>query len=272
MPPTNILVFNPKNTLHPILQSLSTEYSVQLLSDQNPESKPISLANECRTLMVVDATERLPLEGLGLAKKFRESFPPIPIVIFTREGSEDFALAVLRAGINDYLKEPFGSGELTASIARCLSGFSKNESTSRASPPASPYIAKNLIGDSQTMEDLREYITRVSETDSNVLITGETGTGKELIARLIHENSFRRKNPFICVNCAAIPETLLESELFGHERGAFTGAVGTNRGKMELAQDGTIFFDEIGDMSPMAQAKILRAIDEKKDIPLRGEE
>ena len=270
MPPTNILVFNPKNTLHPILQSLSTEYSIQLLSDQYPESKPISPVNERHNLLVVDATEKLQFEGLGFAKRFRESFPHIPIVIFTREGSEDFALAVLRAGINDYLKEPFGSDELTASIARCLSGFSKSEPTPGPRPSSSPYIAENFIGESQTMGELREYISRVSETDSNVLITGETGTGKELVARLIHENSARRKKPFICVNCAAIPDTLLESELFGHERGAFTGAVGTNRGKMELAQGGTIFFDEIGDMSPTAQAKILRAIEERKIFRLGG--
>ena len=104
--------------------------------------------------------------------------------------------------------------------------------------PSSRNLAENLIGESQLIKELRQYIARVSETDSNVLITGETGTGKELVARLIHENSTRRKKEFVCFNCAAIPDTLLESKLFGHERGSYTGAVGVKRGKMELAQDG----------------------------------
>ena len=267
---TNILVFNPKNTLHSTLQSLPSDFSVQLFPKADEEGTCGTFVDRLFDLLVVDASEQSCWEGLALAKSFKEGQPYTPIIIFTREGSEDFALAVLRAGINDFLKEPIRSNELSASIARCLSGFPKFEPIPGPRPPSSPYIAETLIGESQTMKELRGYLTRVSETDSNVLITGETGTGKELVARLIHENSIRRKKPFICVNCAAIPDTLLESELFGHERGAFTGAVGTSRGKMELAQGGTIFFDEIGDMSPTAQAKILRAIEERKIYRLGG--
>ena len=131
-------------------------------------------------------------------------------------------------------------------------------------------FAEILVGESETINDIRSYLGRVSATTSNVLITGETGTGKELVARIIHENSSRRNKPFICVNCAAIPDTLLESELFGFEKGAFTGAVGMRKGKMELAQGGTILFDEIGDMSLSAQAKILRAIEERTIYRLGG--
>ena len=195
----------------------------------------------------------------------------IPVILLTKEGSEDFALAVLRAGINDYLKEPHGVNELSSSISRCLSqNLNKDCSTHSKNLHSSGYISENLVGESQVIKELRTYITQVSETDSDVLITGETGTGKELVSRLIHENSTRRKRAFVCVNCAAIPETLLESELFGHERGAYTGAVSVKQGKMELAQRGTILFDEIGDMGPLAQAKILRAIEERKIQRLGG--
>ena len=121
-----------------------------------------------------------------------------------------------------------------------------------------------LVGGSPAMQALRAQIKRVAATDCNVLITGETGTGKELVAQLIHQNSARSKHPMICINCAAIPDTLLESELFGYERGAFTGAGAANQGKLMAANQGTVFFDEVGDMSPSAQAKVLRAIETKE--------
>jgi transcriptional regulator with PAS, ATPase and Fis domain len=129
---------------------------------------------------------------------------------------------------------------------------------------------ERMIGESQQTMDLRDCIQRISASDTNVLITGETGTGKELVAELIQANSRRHSKPFIRINCAAIPDTLLESELFGYERGAFTGAHSMHAGQMELADGGTIFFDEIGDMSPYAQAKILRAIEGKEVQRLGG--
>jgi transcriptional regulator with PAS, ATPase and Fis domain len=129
---------------------------------------------------------------------------------------------------------------------------------------------REIIGHSRHMQELRSYLSKVAVTDSTVLITGETGTGKELVASLIHRKSARQKKPFVCINCAAIPESLIESEMFGYERGAFTGAVGYRRGKFEQAQGGTLFLDEIGDMSPFAQAKILRSIESKEVYPLGG--
>ena len=130
--------------------------------------------------------------------------------------------------------------------------------------------AHYMIGESPPMREIRAYIGRVASTDSNVLITGETGTGKELVAKLIHRNSPRRQSPFVAINCAAIPDTLLESELFGYERGAFTGAYSSKEGKLKFANGGTVFFDEIGDMSPYLQAKILRAIDTREIQRLGG--
>lgn len=137
-------------------------------------------------------------------------------------------------------------------------------------PTASLRNGQRMLGESASMQAIKRYIARVACTDSNTLITGETGTGKELVAELIHENSARHHKPFLCINCAAIPDGLLESELFGYERGAFTGAHAVKEGQLQLAQGGTIFLDEIGDMSPYAQAKILRAIESRQVQRLGG--
>jgi transcriptional regulator with PAS, ATPase and Fis domain len=127
-----------------------------------------------------------------------------------------------------------------------------------------------MIGESRSMQEISFFLSRVAATDSTVLITGETGTGKELVASLIHEKSRRREKPFVCVNCAAMPDTLVESEMFGHERGAFTGAVSARLGKFEVASGGTVFLDEISDMTPFAQAKMLRTIESKEIYRLGG--
>jgi transcriptional regulator with PAS, ATPase and Fis domain len=148
---------------------------------------------------------------------------------------------------------------------------SSKQSATHNSPPVSGFNGDQpMLGQSQLMQHLREQLLKVASTDSTVLITGETGTGKELTADLIHRNSPRQKKPFICVNCAALPESLLESELFGYEKGAFTGATTLKQGEFELAEGGTIFLDEIGDMSPHAQSKILRAIERKEVSHLGG--
>jgi DNA-binding NtrC family response regulator len=221
-------------------------------------------------LCVVDVSDNQAWHGLAVGKEVRRIYEKLPIVILTNEGSEEFALAALRAGMSDYLKEPFGLEELRASIGRCLCDPQSQGEIHTPQPHSTDPFAEILVGESETIKDIRSYLGKVSATASNVLITGETGTGKELVARIIHENSSRRNKPFICVNCAAIPDTLLESELFGFERGAFTGAVGVQKGKMELAQGGTILFDEIGDMSLSAQAKILRAIEDRTIYRLGG--
>jgi transcriptional regulator with PAS, ATPase and Fis domain len=143
-------------------------------------------------------------------------------------------------------------------------GISDNSSLPEANLDAA------MIGGSSAMREIKEYILKVATTDCTVLITGETGTGKELAAEMIHRNSPRRQRPFVCINCAALPENLLESELFGYERGAFTGAYSTYAGKLKLAEGGSVFFDEIGDMSAYAQAKILRAIEGKEVYRLGG--
>jgi DNA-binding NtrC family response regulator len=181
-----------------------------------------------------------------------------PLLIVATESSEAFAISSLRAGAADYLTEPLELATFAQSISRWVPECTM--------PPRETDLTGGevLVGASPAMQALRVHIRHVALTDCNVLITGETGTGKELVAQLIHQNSARSGHPLICINCAAIPDSLLESELFGYERGAFTGAGWTNQGKLMTANRGTVFFDEIGDMSPYAQAKILRAIETKE--------
>jgi len=186
----------------------------------------------------------------------RQASPPLLIV--ATDSSEEFAISSLRAGAVDYLTEPIELVTLAQLISRWVPGFTT------PLPETDLTGGDVLVGASPAMQDLRVHIRRIALTDCNVLITGETGTGKELVAQLIHQNSARNGHPLICINCAAIPDSLLESELFGYERGAFTGASWTNQGKLMTANRGTVFFDEIGDMSPFAQAKILRAIETKE--------
>jgi len=197
--------------------------------------------------------------GVELARELRRANGSVRLVVLALKSSEALAIEAVRLRAEDYLKAPFGLEELAAVVARCRQG---------GTAPSGRALEDAIVGESAAMRGVRDYIARIARTDSSVLITGETGTGKEKVAESIHEASRRRNKPFVCVNCAAIPDTLLESELFGHERGAFTGASAARDGKLKQANGGTLFFDEIGDMSLAAQAKILRAIEAREICPL----
>jgi DNA-binding NtrC family response regulator len=171
-----------------------------------------------------------------------------PIILIADRSTERLAVAAIKHQVADYLRTPCSVDELRASVDRYL-------------PRSEP--ARALVGESDPARRLRSKIEMVGPTDSSVFLSGETGTGKELVARLLHDGGPRRSARMVCINCAAIPDTLLESELFGHERGAFTGANAARPGAFELAHGGTLFLDEIGDMSPYAQAKVLRAIEDR---------
>jgi DNA-binding NtrC family response regulator len=193
---------------------------------------------------------------LDAVRPTRTGRPRIPVILVVTESSEELAVAALRAGVDDYLRWPTTREAVAAAIERCATPAAIREA------PAAPRAS--IVGETSAMREIKTYIERVAASDSTVLITGETGTGKELVAELIHASGPRRNRPFVSINCAAIPETLLESELFGHERGAFTGALAARDGQLRHAGGGTVLFDEIGDMSPAGQAKILRAIETKQ--------
>ncbi len=204
-------------------------------------------------LVILESDE----DVLAWARRLRSLSGNLPIIMYTATSTEERAIAALRAGVTDYVRQSHGPDELVRAVKRWAA-------PSGPAPDCSLKRGRPIAGESAFARDLRVRIAKAAANDCNVLITGETGTGKDLVAELIHENSVRCREPLVCVNCAAIPEALVESELFGHERGAFTGAESAREGKLRCAEGGTIFLDEIGDMNLTAQAKILRVIESRE--------
>jgi nitrogen regulation protein NR(I) len=215
---------------------------------------------------------RLPgLGGLELVKQLHENHPRLPVVLMTAHGTIETAIEVTKLGAYDYLQKPFEMPELLRVLQRAVeAGRLMREPVALADAPVEGRTA--LVGTSRTMQNVCKEIGRVAAKPVTVLIRGETGTGKELIARAIYQHSPRAKTPFIAINCAAIPENLLESELFGHERGAFTGADQRRIGRFEQANKGTLFLDEIGDLPPNTQVKLLRVLQQQTFQRVGGSE
>ncbi len=202
-------------------------------------------------------------DGLAVLEGLQRINPQTVAVVFTGYGSIDTAVKAMRLGAYDYITKPLKIEEIMIVIQRALEHRKLAlENAMLRRQLKRKYKFDNIVGDAENMQDVFRMVEKIANTDSTVLIYGESGTGKELIARAIHFNSDRRERPLIPVNCGAIPEELLESELFGHEQGAFTGATRTRIGRFELGNGGTIFLDEIGDMSPALQVKILRVLQE----------
>jgi len=207
--------------------------------------------------------------GIEALKKIKEISPGIPIIIMTAYASVSTAVDALKKGAYDYLTKPLDIDELKILVDKALHHHQlEQENLLLKEQLGDRFDFSNIIGRSAAMGKLLENISMVAPTEATVLITGSSGTGKELIANSVHQNSPRRERPFIKVNCAALPETLLESELFGHEKGAFTGAVERKKGRFHLAHTGSIFLDEIAEMSTVTQAKILRVLQEGEFEPL----
>jgi nitrogen regulation protein NR(I) len=222
-------------------------------------------------LVILDM--RLPgMNGLEVFKAIHAQEPKLPVIIMTAYGTTDTAIEATKLGAFDYILKPFDIPEMLKVIRQALDAgrFMRSPVAMNAVPEATPREA--IIGRSRPMQEVYKAIGRVSPTDATVLIRGESGTGKELAARAVYQHSLRANRPFLVINCVAIPENLLESELFGYEKGAFTGAAHRRVGKIEQAGNGTVFLDEIGDMSPGIQAKILRLLQEKSIERLGGRE
>jgi len=207
--------------------------------------------------------------GIEALKQIKEISPDIPIVIMTAYASVNTAVDALKSGAYDYLTKPLDIDELKILTAKALRHFQlERENLFLKERLAAQFDFSKIIGRCEPMMKLYETLSLVAPSDATVLILGESGTGKELVANAIHQNSLRKNNPFIKVNCAALPETLLESELFGHEKGAFTGAAVQKKGRFAHAHTGTIFLDEIAEMSSTIQVKILRVLQEQEFEPL----
>ncbi|HYI93602.1 MAG TPA: sigma-54 dependent transcriptional regulator [Bryobacteraceae bacterium] len=207
-------------------------------------------------VVVLGTFEGNSTQVIEAAHQIRNVSPLTKVILIAECSTEAFAIGALRAGVCEYLKAPVDSLELTEAVRRHLP----------ANEPTDEF--RELVGASEAMREVKDFIRKVSPLDSTVMITGESGTGKEIVARLIHQNSLRKQCSFVTVNCAAIPDSLVESELFGYERGAFTGAISRQAGQMRLADRGTLFLDEIGDMSALAQSKMLRALEQREIQPL----
>jgi len=211
------------------------------------------------------------MDGIQAIPKIQEIDPQVPILMMTAHGSRDIAVRAIQAGAYDFFDKPFKIDELTIVVRRALEKRSLAREVSTLAERLDARLGfDNIIGQSGAMRDVLALVAKVVATDVTVLIRGESGTGKGLIAQAIHHNSPRRDRPFVKLNCVAIPETLLESELFGYEKGAFTGALGRRLGRFEQANTGTIFLDEIGDMTPATQAKILRVLQDREFERLGG--
>jgi two-component system NtrC family response regulator len=222
------------------------------------------LEQEPRDLVITDLN--LPgLSGLELLKKIRVEYPETTVVVVTAYGTIETAVEAMKAGAYDYITKPVHPDELRALVNRVLERHRLiDEIRLLRSSLDEKYGFENIIGRSSALLEVLDSASRVAHTDATVLVLGETGTGKELLAKAIHFNSLRRERPFVTINCGAIPGELLESELFGHIKGSFTGAVSHKRGKVEMADGGTLFLDEIGEMSLDLQVRVLRLLQERE--------
>ena len=209
--------------------------------------------------LVVSDIKMPKVDGLELLRKIKERRPNLPVIMVTAYASPEDAILAMKAGAYDYLTKPFKLEEIKSVIRNAL-----EQTAEQAAVEAPAGIFCSLVGHSSKMVQIYNLIRQVGPTKTNVLISGESGTGKELVARAIHQHSPRAKKPFVTINCSAIPENLMESELFGHVKGAFTGAVANKKGLFEIAHGGTVFLDEIGDLSPLIQVKLLRVIQERE--------
>ena len=229
-------------------------------------------AREPVELAIVDL--RMPdMDGLEVIRRLAVIRPGIPIIILTAFAGIDTAIEAIRSGATDYLSKPFRMEQITIAVRRILeSKRLARENVQYRQERADRFGVGNLIGQSPAMVEVYKLVARVAGLDTTVLIQGETGTGKELVARAIHHASPRADGPFVVVDCSALAETLFESELFGHERGAFTGALAARRGLFETAAGGTCLLDEIGELSPALQAKLLRALQEQSIRRVGGNE
>src|SRR5436190_695842 len=209
------------------------------------------------------------MDGMEVLSKLQEINPDLPVVMISGHGNTDTAVEAIKKGAFDYISKPPDLNRLLVTVRNALDRTTLVTETKTLRKKI--YKTREMIGESPSIKQIKEMVSKVAPTEARVLVTGSNGTGKELVARWIHEKSARAGGPLVEVNCAAIPSELIESELFGHEKGSFTSAIKQRIGKFEQAANGTLFLDEIGDMSLSAQAKVLRALQENRISRVGGE-
>ena len=263
----NILVIDDENSIRRSLKEI-LEFENHTVDEAEDGEAGYNLAIKNNYDVILSDIKMPKLDGLELLQKLNESTILSSIIMMSGHGSIETAVSALKSGAYDYLAKPIDLNRLLVTVRNALE---KNSLLSETKS-LKKIVAKNIdmVGISSEINSIKELIEKVAPTDAKVLITGENGSGKELVARWLHQKSKRANGPLIEVNCASIPSELIESELFGHEKGSFTSAFAQKKGKFELAEGGTLFLDEIGDMSLSAQAKVLRALQENKITRVGG--
>ena len=256
-----ILIVDDELNMRLVLQAMLKKEGYAVTTASNGMEALKILKADQMDIVVTDL--KMPkLDGMGLLGEIIRDYPSIPVIIITAHGTIATAVDALKKGAFDYITKPFEQDELKQVIQKAVKTRRLDEDEALLNPD--DIDRYGIIGSSDRITEIFETIKRVAPTTTTILITGETGTGKELIARAIHRNSPRKNNPFIKINCAAIPESLMESELFGYEKGAFTGAATKKQGRFELAHKGTLFLDEVGELPKDMQVKLLQVIQEQE--------
>ena len=268
---SRILLVDDEEGVLPALVELLRSEGHEVVTARRAAEALERLAAEEFELVILDV--RLPgISGLDALERIKQGQPKLPVIVMTGQGTMETAVEATKRGAFDYHLKPFEPAEMLETIERALEGARLMRGQVAVGSANVAGTEDAIIGQSPGMQQVFKAIGRVAQTDATVLIRGESGTGKELVARAIYQHSLRSDAPLLVVNCVAIPETLLESELFGYEKGAFTGATARRIGKLEQASGGTIFLDEIGDVPPSIQAKILRVLQEREFERLGGNE
>ncbi len=266
---SRILIIDDDDALRKSFHKLLTEEGYEIESAASGEAGLSSIRKTMPDLVIADM--RLPgMNGLEIFKAVHAIEPRLPVIIMTAYGTTETAIEATKMGAFDYILKPFEIPDMLSVITQALEAGRFMRSPVDMDPSPDKTFREAIIGRSSAMQEVYKSIGRAAPTDATVLIRGESGTGKELVARAVYQHSLRSDKPFLVINCVAIPETLLESELFGYEKGAFTGASRRRVGKIEQAHGGTIFLDEIGDMPFSLQSKILRLLQEKSIERLGG--
>ncbi len=263
-----ILVVDDEISHCKMLEAVLTEDGYIISTALNGKEAVEMFEQDFYDLVLMDIRMRK-MDGIEALKKIKEINSDIPVIMMTAYASLKTAIDALKIGASDYLTKPLNTDELVLLIEKTLNHKKLTEENKLLKKRLSDqFLYPEIIGDSPAIKEIFDIINHVAPTDATVLILGKSGTGKELIANAVHENSLRKSQPFVKINCAALPETLLESELFGHVKGSFTGADKNKKGKFSLANHGTVFLDEIGEMTPATQVKLLRVLQEKEFDPV----